>query len=94
MLDLLSAKKLIEQALIDVKWMSIQRQYADRVTKDMVRDHTKQHLERGTIRLIQTGTDAEREQHKATLRTAQRERSKEHVQQTKTCLPRHVVYRW
>jgi uncharacterized protein YrrD len=94
MMDLLSAKELIEQALIVMRWVPTQHQYADHLTKNMVCDLTKQYLEQGKVCLIQTGADAEREQHKATLRKAQRERRKERMKKTKTCVTSHVVYRW
>jgi hypothetical protein len=93
-MDHLTARKLIEQALIEMSWVSTQHQPADHLTQNMVRDLTKQHLEQGKVCLIQISTGAEREQHKATLRTAQRERRKERVQKTRACVPTHAVYRW
>jgi hypothetical protein len=93
-MDHVIARKLIEQALIEMRWVSTQHQPADHLTQNMVRDLTKQHLEQGKVCLIQTGTGAEREQHKATLRTAQRERRRQRVQEPRACVLTHAVYRW
>jgi hypothetical protein len=93
MMDLLSAKEMVEQSLIVMRWVPTQHQYADHLTKTMVCELNKQYLQTGKICLIQTGADAEKEKHKAALRKAQRERRKERLKSIKgkqTC----YVYRW
>ena len=44
--------------------------------------------------MIQTGADAKKEEHKAALRKAQRERRKERMKKQKTASSTNVVYRW
>jgi hypothetical protein len=94
MMDLLSAKELIEQALIVMRWVPTQHQYADHLTKTMACDLNRQYLEQGTVCLIQTSADAEKEQHKAALRKAQRERRKERSKESKASVTSHVVFHW
>ena len=70
--------------------------YADDLTKTMVCEVcelNKQYLEQGNICLIQTGSDAKKEEHKAALIKAQRERRKERIKQQKTAPSANVVYR-
>ncbi len=76
MMDLLAAKELVEQALIILRWVPTQHQYADHLTKSMTCELLKRHLETGRICLIQTGADRIREEHKASLRRGQRVRRK------------------
>ena len=94
MMDLLAAKELVEQALITMRWVPTQHQYADHLTKTMVCESNKQYLEQGRICLIQTGADAKKEEHKAALRKAQRERRKERMKKQKTAPYTNVVDRW
>ena len=94
MMDLLAAKELVEQALITIRWVPTQHKYADHLTKTMVFELNKQYLEQGKICLIQTGLDAEKEEHKAALRKAQRERRKERMKKQKTAPSANIVYRW
>ena len=76
MMDLLAAKEMIEQALFTVRWVPTQHQFADHLTKTMTCELNRRYLGTGQTCLIQTGADAEREEHKAKLRKAQRERRK------------------
>ena len=99
MMDLLAAKELVEQALIVMRWVPTQHQYADHLTKSMICELMKQYLTDGKICLVQTGADAEKERHKAALRKAQRERRKERLKKNKTkpaaaAAPTNLVYRW
>ena len=94
MMDLLAAKELVEQALITMRWVPTQHQYADHLTKTMVCELNKQYLEQGKICLIQTGADAKKEEHKAALRKAQTERRKERMKKQKIAPSTNVVYRW
>ena len=76
MMDLLAAKEMIEQALFTMRWVPTQHQFADHLTKTMTCELNRRYLGTGKICLIQTGADAAREEHKAKLRKAQRERRK------------------
>jgi hypothetical protein len=67
---------MIEQALFTMRWVPTQHQFADHLTKTMVCELNRQYLGTGQTCLIQTGADAAREEHKAKLRKAQRERRK------------------
>ena len=95
MMDLLAAKELVEQSLITMRWVPTQHQFADHLTKTMVCELNRRYLKEGTICLIQTGKDAEREEHKAALRKAQRERRKERMKKLKGKeVPTNLVFRW
>ena len=58
MMDLLAAKELVEQALITMRWVPTQHQFADHLTKNMVCELNRLYLNQGSVCLIQTGADA------------------------------------
>ena len=95
MMDLLAAKELVEQALITMRWVPTQHQFADHLTKTMMCDLNRKYLQEGTICLIQTGEDAKKEEHKASLRKTQRERRKERMKKVKkNKVAANLVFHW
>ena len=84
MMDVLAAEELVEQALITMRWVPTQHQFADHPTKNMVFELNKQYYKSGSISLVQTGMDAEKEQHKSALRKVRRERRKAWMKKSTT----------
>ena len=76
MLDILAAKQLIESASMKVAWVPTFRQFADGLTKDMLDELFAQFKRTGTLSLVETPADQKLEEHRASLRRAQRERRK------------------
>jgi hypothetical protein len=76
MIDLLSAKDMVEAGIIQLRWCPTQHQLSDHLTKTMKCDLLKQFMTTGRVQLTQTSEQQQHEQHKASLRQAQRQRRK------------------
>ena len=81
MLDLLSAKELIEAGVIHIRWVPTQHQLADHLTKQMSCELLKKFKEDQQVALVQSKEEAKVEKHKSELRRAQRQRRKVRMKQ-------------
>jgi hypothetical protein len=82
MIDLLSAKDMVEAGIIQLRWCPTQHQLSDHLTKQMKCELLKQFMTTGLVQLTQTTEQQEHEQHKASLRKGQRQRRKTKMKAT------------
>lgn len=91
LLDLLTAKDLVENKVVDMRWVPTYKQHADYLTKLMLAWLWVEFTNKGLISLRETTEEAQEEDRRRGLRKAQRQRRKERMRRTlpaaQTCRP-------
>ena len=91
LLDLLTAKDLVENKVVDMRWVPTYKQHADYLTKLMLAWLRVKFNNKGLISLRETTEEAQEEDRRRGLRKAQRQRRKECMRRTlpaaQTCRP-------
>ena len=80
LLDLLVCKDLIENDVVNMKWVRTFKQFADFMTKRMAAWLWEQFMKDGLVSLRETEKEAKEEEHRRGLRKAQRQRRKDRLQ--------------
>ena len=88
LLDLLVCKDLVENKVVDMKWVPTYKQFADFMTKQMLAWLWNEFAKVGQISLRETSEEAVEEEHRRKLRKAQRHRRKERMLKLRPAAPR------
>lgn len=81
-LDMLMVKKLVENKILQLRWVPTWKQLADPLTKEMSSDLLDKFRANNRLCLIETKEDRCEEERRAGLRRAQRERRKSRMKAT------------
>ena len=88
LLDLLTAKDLVENKIVDMRWVPTYKQHADYLTKVMLAWLWVEFMNKGVISLRETPEEAEEEDRRRGLRKAQRQRRKDRMRGTLPAAPK------
>lgn len=78
-LDMLMVKRLVEDGILQLRWVPTWKQVADPLTKEMGTELLQQFRHSGKLCLVETQDDKAEEERRAGIRRAQRERRKQRM---------------